>query len=214
MTGDELIAEGHRLARPCVYLRTTGDDFAALWSGEGVVPCEQGPFRHWLSINSRFVPGSEGKQSGCLSVYTNDDDCVTGVIAVDDVRSLPETSDGLRLFAHSTSSMPPLEAVFKLGSTEVREWLAANNWEPDWGYNDNFSDRSPANAYERAYQAQLPLYNNSAHAVLGGWHMPWPEGDWDEPLNEQLVVWTFADSEHWVEVWRDGVAFRVIQRTT
>lgn len=214
MTGDELIAEGLRLARPCIYLRKTGDDFAALWGGEGIVPCGQGPFRHWLSISSRFIPGSEGERSGCLSIYTNEDDCVTGIVALDEHRELPGASDELRLYAHPATSMPPLEAVFKLGSPEVLGWLAANNWEPEWGYNDNFPDRSPVDVYERAYQAQLPLFDDSAHAVLGGWHMPWPEGDWDELLNEKLVVWTFADSEPWVEVWRDGVNFRVIQRIT
>lgn len=214
MTGDELIAEGLRLARPCVYLRTTGEDFVALWGGEGIVPCEEGPFRHWLSISSRYIPGGQAKRTGCMSIYKNEDDCVTGVVAVDEDRLLREVFDGIRLYAHPASSMPPLEAVFKLGSADVRAWLAANNWETDWGYNDNFPDRSPVDIYERAYQAQLPLFDDSAHAVLGGWHMPWPEGDWDELLNQQLVVWTFADSEPWVEVWRDGVNFRVIQRIT
>lgn len=214
MTGDDLIAEGLRLARPCVYLRTTGEDFVAFWAGKGIVPCEQRPFRHWLSISSRCILSSEGEASGCLSIYTNEDDCIAGVVTVDQHRELPEASDGIRLYAHPASSMPPLEAVFKLGSPEVTRWLVANNWESEWGYNDNFPDRSPVDIYERAYQAQLPLYDGSAHAVLGGWHMPWPEGDWDELLNKQLVVWTFADSEPWVEVWRDGVDLRVIQRTT
>jgi hypothetical protein len=214
ITGDQLIAEGLRLARPCLYLRTTGEDFAALWGGEGIIPCEEGPFRHWLSISTRYIPGSEGKRSVCMSIYTNEDDCVTGAVAVDDARTLPEISDGLRLYAHSGSSLPPLEAVFRLGSSEVTRWLEANNWQPDWGYNDNFPDRTPVDVYERKYQSQLPLFDDSAHAVLGGWHMPWPEGDWVELLDKELIAWTFAESEPWVEVWREDGSFRVIQRIT
>jgi hypothetical protein len=95
-----------------------------------------------------------------------------------------------------------------------RGTLRANNWQPDWGYNDNFRDKSPAETYERAYQNQLPLFNGSAHAVLGGWHMAWPEGDWNELADKRLIVWTFAESEPWVEVWEDESRFRVIQRIT
>ena len=50
--------------------------------------------------------------------------------------------------------------------------------------------------------------------MLGGWHMAWPEGDWDELIDKQLIVWTFAESEPWIEVWEDGSRFRVIQRIT
>jgi hypothetical protein len=214
MTGDQLIDEGLRLIRPCVYLRTSGKDFAAIWGGKGIVQCEEGPFRHWLSIDTRHVPGFQGEPKQCLSVYTNTDDCETGVVAADETRTLPQRSDGLFLYAHPASSLPPLEAVFKFGSHEVKSWLDSHNWEPEWGYNSNFRDRKPAETYEREYQNRLPLFSRGAHAVLGGWHMPWPDGDWDDLVDKQLIAWTFEEAEPWVEVWRQNGSYRVIQRIT
>ena len=52
------------------------------------------------------------------------------------------------------------------------------------------------------------------HAVLGGWHFPWPDGDWGELVERPLLAWTFEDSEPWVEVWGDGKGFQVKQRIT
>jgi hypothetical protein len=49
-------------------------------------------------------------------------------------------------------------------------------------------------------------------AVLGGWHVPWPDGDWLELVEHPLVVLTLAESEPWVEAFNTGQGFRVIQR--
>jgi hypothetical protein len=214
MTGDELIAAGRRLARACVYLRTAGEDFAALWGGEGIVPCGDGPYRHWLTIDCRHIPAGGSTLSGMMSIYTNEEDCETGVVAVSDAPMPPDTAGGTKLFAHPGRSLPPIDAVFKFGSPEVGRWLASNHWRPEWAYNANFPDRTPVDVYEREYQGELPLYRGDAHAVLGGWHMPWPEGDWDELVDKRLIAWTFEEAEPWVEVWEDEGGFRVIQRIT
>jgi hypothetical protein len=140
--------------------------------------------------------------------------CVSGTVAIDHSMTLPDSANGLKLYTNPGSSLPPLEAVLKLGSSEVAKWLGSNNWQRGWGYNDNFPDKAPVETYERAYQMQLPLFNESAHAVMGGWHMTWPEGDWDELVDKRLVAWTYAESEPWVEVWEDAGRFRVIQRIT
>ena len=110
--------------------------------------------------------------------------------------------------------MPPIDEVFRFGSPEVQWWLASIGWGRDWGYNGNFPDRDIADGYERAYQDQLLLYSGGAHAVLGGWPMSWPDGNRDELLESRLIVWTFEDSEPWVEVWENQGRFRVIQRIT
>lgn len=214
MTGEQLLAEGQRLARPCVYLRRSGNDLAAIWGGEGIVPCGDGPYRHWLTIDTRYIPGARGQQPACMSVYTNEEDCESGVVAVDHASRLLGRSDGLPLYAHADSSLPPLEAAFKLGSATVKDWLAGNGWDPEWGYNDNFADRKPVDFYEREYRRRLPLFTGEAHAVLGGWHIPWPDGDWDDLVRKRLIVWTFEESEPWVEVWEEGQGYVVIQRIT
>jgi hypothetical protein len=87
-------------------------------------------------------------------------------------------------------------------------------WQPDWGWNDNFKDPDPVLKYDSLVQSELPLYSGGAHAVLGGWHFPWPDGDWEELIDHPLLVWTFEDSEPWVEVWGNEDGFKVLQRIT
>jgi hypothetical protein len=214
VTGDYLINEGHRLARPCVYLRTEGADYAAIWGGPGVVPAREGPFFHWLTIDRRYLPGGFTPGPGCLSVYTNEEDFQTGLVPEDLAMSLPSSSEGTKLYAHPGLSLPPVDAIFRFGSPEVGRWLRENDWEPDWEYNENFRDQGPIDEYHEEYRKQSPLYRDDAYAVLGGWHLPWPEGDWVELIKSQLIAWTFKDSEPWVEVWRTDGLYRVIQRIT
>ena len=59
------------------------------------------------------------------------------------------------------------------------------------------------------------FFKSDIHAVLGGWHVPMPDTDWHDLLDDQLMVFTLRNSEPWVEAWRkrEG-AFRVIQRIT
>jgi hypothetical protein len=64
--------------------------------------------------------------------------------------------------------------------------------------------------------SEFPLYLSSdLYAVLGGWHFPWPEGDWYDHLEDRFIGMTLRDSEPWVEVWlsRSG-RFEVCERIT
>jgi hypothetical protein len=216
MTGTELIVEGERLARPCVLLAAEGGakHFAAVWGGRGLVPAPPGPFRHWLTVDCRFLPQGTRPGEGCLSVYTNEEDCQTGEAVHEASAKLRRTRAGQALYAQAGRSLPPIDGVFRFGSRGVRRWLGANGWRPDWGYNDNFPDRGPAKEYERLYQKECPLYAGGVFAVLGGWHFPWPDGDWAERSDESLFVWTIEGSEPWVEVWKTASGYRVIQRIT
>lgn len=216
MTGSELIAEAERLARPCVLLKGSGseDRFAGLWGDQGVVPAPPGPYRHWLSFDCKFLPAGLGPSAGCLSVYTDEDDCASGVAVHDSSKQLACTQKVQPLYAHPARSLPPIDAVFRFGPQTVHAWLSEHEWQPDWGFSSNFKDPRPAQEYERLYQSECPLYSGGAFAVLGGWHFPWPDGDWEELLSRPLLAWTFAESEPWVEVWGGADGFHVIQRIT
>jgi len=226
MTGEELIAEGQQLARPCVYLvalAAPDTTVAAIWGGEGIVPPPDGPYKHWLSVNGSFLPSTIGAIPGMLSIYTNEEDGETGVVRIDPSATLDAAeTDGLVLYAQPALSLPPIDAVFKFGSSSVQNWLAENDWLPaegedesEYAYNDNFPDKAIVDVYINVWQKQLPLYTRSAHAVLGGWHMPWPDGDWYDLLAQTLVAWTFEEAEPWVEVWRDASKnYTVLQRIT
>jgi hypothetical protein len=149
-----------------------------------------------------------------LGVYTRADDFRGGLTIHDPSGELPTGRSGQRLYAHAARSLPPIDAIFRLGGEAVQQWLRALEWQLDWEYNENFSDRATVELYERHYQSQCPLYTNKAFAVLGGWHFPWPDGDWPELLNQPLALWTLKESEPWLEVWATASGYRVVQRIT
>lgn len=120
---------------------------------------------------------------------------------------------GVPLYGRPHKSMPPIEAIFLLGSDVVGEWLKENKWDRSWGYNDNFPDSSIVAAYERWWQSEHPFYSGEGVALMGGWHFVWPDDDWYELVREELVLWTLR-SEPWVEVWAADQGYRLVKRVT
>lgn len=211
MTADELLEEGHRLVKPCAQLTREGTDYCAVWGGMGVVPLRDARFRHWISVASRAVPGEHGL-TGCFSVYTNQEDRATGLVLVNRHATLPPVPDGIKLYAQRATCFPPLDAIFRYGSTAVQNWLRTNQWQPEWGYSPQFRDHRITAPCAAAYQQQLDLKGSAIDAVLGGWPMTWRLGDWDERPECQLLLWTWRDSPPWIELWQDRGQLRVIQR--
>ena len=106
--------------------------------------------------------------------------------------------------------MPSLSAA-----TSVERWLAENKWQRDWRYNPNFGGHALVEQYESIERQENPLFWKDAYATLGGWHMGWPDDDWQDLLDAKLLVHTYMDSEPWVEAWQLASGeFRVIQRIT
>jgi hypothetical protein len=106
-----------------------------------------------------------------------------------------------------------VDAVFQLGSSAVETYLTRYGWQRTWPFNDNFKGSVPHD-YKRLWQANCPMYTKGIVAVCGGWHFPWPDGDFTELLNSQLVLWTFKNAEPWIEVYFDGEGFSVKERIT
>jgi hypothetical protein len=151
--------------------------------------------------------------SGYLSVFTDEDKMEGGHVEI--TPGWPQR-EGTPLYAHAASVLPPIEAVFALGSEAVGSWMQSHGWERGERYNDNFPDSGIADPYIRLWQEEFPLYLDSGiYATLGGWHMPGADDDWHELVREQLLVLTLRDSEPWVEAWRLQTGeFKVIQRIT
>lgn len=123
------------------------------------------------------------------------------------------SAGGTPLFASPWRSYPPIEGIFLRGSERIGDWLAENRWERTWGYNDNFPDRRVVSEYEAWWQGQHPFYTSTAVAVRGGWHFVWPDDDWLERVDEELVLWTLS-GEPWLEVWARAGGLQVLERTT
>jgi hypothetical protein len=150
MDAAKLIAEGERLDRPCVELRTKGakEAFAGIWGGKGVLEPEEEPWQHWLTIDGAWLAGLGLPCHGCLGVYTNEDDCRTGKV-VQAKGALPrKLNSGIELYARENRSFPPIEAVFEFGSAAVEDWLVSLKWSRDWGGGANFPDAA-GHVYDR-----------------------------------------------------------------
>lgn len=218
MTGQELLAEGRKLAKPAVYLRRRrAEPTIAIWGGKGLVPPPKGPYRHWITLDCRKLPQELTglRRLGLVSVYSDEDDLHGGVaVHSRSVEFAIPNPRSLELSAQVVTALPVIDAVFLLGSKHVRRWLASNKWQPEWLYNSNFPDRAPVEEYERAYWAESAFENPRVYAAVGGWHHPWPDENWDRRVDQQILLCTFRDSEPWVEVWNRRGRLEVVQRIT
>ena len=214
MTSDQLIAEGRKLQRPCVFLRpkATGP-VAAIWHEPDDEEIDATGHRCWITVDARQIPDLPPSVTGYLSVFTNEEDCEGGKVEI--ASSWPKR-EGTELYAHTASVLPPIDAVFARGSETVGSWIDSHGWNRTERYNNNFKDANIVREYLRIWRQEFPLYFESdIYAVLGGWHWPGQDDDWHDLIDEQLMVLTVRDSEPWVEAWRTRTSqFKVIQRIT
>ncbi len=194
MTYEEFLAEAKRLTKPCRHYR-----FAEI--GEPVSG-------YWHGVRDGDICVSVERGGKWLNVYL-DNECESGRV---DVSTEPIASSR-PLYRFDAESLPPVDAVFRFGSPPVEKYIQECGWQRDWEFNNNFKG-TVAHEYEREWAKQCPLYGGGVVAVEGGWAIPWPEGNWNDYLGSELVLWTFEESEPWVEVFWDGSKFSVLQRIT
>ena len=189
---DTFLGEAQRLSRTCTVFHEFGDSSpAAYWHGVAPGLCLS------LLHNDRW-----------LNVFLHDD-CEGGHV---EVANYPATSD-VPLYSEPYTSLPPVDAVFFCGSDAIGEFLQQHDWPRNEPFNDNFADSIPGE-YERIWQDNCPIYRSDLPLMSGGWHMPWPDGDWYEFVDAEQIAWTFLDSEPWVEVFKLGDGYTVKQRIT
>ena len=187
MNFEILWSEAKALARPAQLLVPGNGDIVGYW--------------HGMANPKRCLVVKLGNR--WLNVHTS----VATEVASPAVSNTP-------LIAVAHEILPPIDAIFARGSEAVGAWLSECHWQRDWGYNDNFAGRKLVQEYERKWQQNFPLYTQDAHAVLGGWHFPWPDDDWHDLLKCELVLWTLAESEPWLEVWKTNGQYMVKNRIT
>lgn len=206
MTLEDLIAEGRALERRSWFLTTNEQRTpVAVWHSSA-----PGRSRRWLTVDASFFPNIGSRYVSIISNFS-------GGGVVECIDQMPEASAGdVNLVATEASVLPPIDALFAFGSAHLGSWLGENKWERSWGYNSNFPGRTLVEGYEREYQAFHPLYGSSdVFAMIGGWHFPFPDDDWNELVGDELMLMTVRDAEPWVEAWRGKQGgFRVIERVT
>ncbi|MEM7405171.1 MAG: hypothetical protein AAF458_07740 [Pseudomonadota bacterium] len=188
----QFLSEAEALARPCTTLRLddTKPPMAYLHNaGPGAQLASILDGEQWLNVFLDEEVGGYVEQSGGPSVSE------------------------MPLAGRAGHSLPPVDAVFLHGSDAVGDWLSKHDWPRDEPYNDNFPDPTPA-LYDSLWRKQYPLYQSGVAATLGGWHVPWPEGDWYDYVDTRLVLLTLSDTEPFVEVFERGGEFTVVQRIT
>ncbi|WP_054533235.1 hypothetical protein [Herpetosiphon geysericola] len=192
-----LLAEAQPLIRPWMMLTiepsTPDQPIAGYW---GELNSESGPV---LIVDCAYLPMLTEATSLIIEYAAELNYSVK-------LSSLSLTKEQLAtmqaLYAQPATSLPPLDAVLHFGSATIQQWIDSFRDHQGWIGADDVADRELVDGYETLYQAQHPLYRDDAVASLGGWHMVWPDGDWNELLQQQLVLCTYAEAEPWLEVWR------------
>jgi hypothetical protein len=71
-----------------------------------------------------------------------------------------------------------------------------------------------ADGYVRFFQQQHPLYSSQTAAMLGGWHVGWPDDGSYYNNGRQVTLLTLRDSEPWIEVWPREGKYEALWRST
>ncbi len=202
--------ECQQLARPRLNLRRKDGPGAVVgvWGGSGTLAPPSGAWKHRITVSCDWLHRNGFGLSGILSVYERLDDVPFRerfvAVKTDDRASLASlVTGGAELVGTEDVALPPVEALETYGSAQMRSLL-----------------RSPdqANPLLDAYEERCPLHyadREGIYAMLGGWHVPWPENDAYDTEPGRLVLWTFKDSEPWLEVWqRPSGQLEVVPRIT
>ena len=75
----------------------------------------------------------------------------------------------------------------------VEEWLGSIGYQRtdyDLAWRDELGRK-----YCDEWDRRTPYTSQKYAAVLGGWHIMWPEDEFYMPKEMELVIWTFRDSE-------------------
>lgn len=212
MSFAHLVAEGRRLQRPTAVLFADGSSSpAARWYERDEAESKATGVRCWMTVDSRRIPGMPEGTEGYLTLSGEANDLGAWV----EFSTTWPRRQGTALYAYSAAVLPPLDAVFARGSATVGRWIEDNGGDRRDRYFGKIAWDPAVAAYESLEQSEHPIYGDSdAYAILGGWHLRFPDDDWHDLIDEHLMMFTLRDSEPWIEVWRTAAGIRAIQRVT
>jgi hypothetical protein len=133
-------------------------------------------------------------------------------------RLSPEPAEGIPLHGEEVYSLPSFDELWSSGSVLLDEILRATGHARADVESKSFQTSQALADYEQEAHRLCPLYRSQSeglYAVLGGWHIMWPDDDSYDRDYGRLVLWTFYHAEPWVEVWLDNSGnLSVIPRIT
>ncbi len=208
-----LVEEGKKLARPSLLLRDRGPVYAAILGGSGVVPpAGPGEWHHRLSFSGDHLPINPRNLQGVISVYCQDDYLQSLAAVHDPAATLPEETDGTKLYGTTFDCLPSVGVVLAKGGAAVNRWTRAiGEWIGDL---DFFECQEPVARYIEVFQAQHPHWADpSCRMMLGGWGADFPEADWISRMNQTLLACQLRD-EPFLEVFDTGEELQVDEHVT
>lgn len=220
MHAEALITEGERLAKPSLFLVETPTQTGVLayWRGPGRDGYRgRVDDRHRITFDCGWLSEHGVRVRGLIGVFDVDPRWRWAIpVHLDRVdRPLAEVrmDGGLPLFGREVSSFPPIEALCLYGGPIVDEWLGSEGLDrTDY---DIAATTEAGEAYQEEYRNRCPLYSaDQPVAVLGGWHAHWPCDEFYLPREMRLALWTFRESEPWLEVFERSPSLRVRLRIT
>jgi hypothetical protein len=220
MDPEGLIAEGEHLAKPSLLLSEapTPTGVVGYWRGGGRVGYRgrEGD-RHRITFDCGWLSGHSVRVRGSVGVYDVESrwGWVTPVWLdrLDTPLAELRMDGGLPLYGREVPSLPPIEALCLYGGPVVDEWLASEGLDrTDY---DVAATTAVGEAYQAVYRDRCPLFlADQPVAVLGGWHVCWPDDEFYLPREMRLALWTFREAEPWVEVFERSPNMPVRLRTT
>jgi hypothetical protein len=213
----EFWGEGLAIRRACTHLKSTQDDNAPLigvWGGTGWKQHESDK-QHWLTVDLSHYP--DNSLSGYLAIYERKVWKPTW-FRIEYIEKTTRSFDdiqGTLLYGYPADVLPPIHALYRVGSNSVRQWLMDIDWYSSHGTFGNRDAKPIIDFYERKLAENMPFYLSGIHASLGGWSLPWADSDWDDLQEHHYILSTYEWAEPWVEVWKrpDGT-FYTIERIT
>jgi hypothetical protein len=231
---EQLLLEGARLVRPCLWLRPATEaesqsgGLAGIWGGPPVVPPPGADWQHVVSVDCAWLQENGYHVQGCISLYRHaeasspDPSLRTRWVArcAPDLMLPTASPGGVPLVAQLASSFPPLEALCLYGGRAVRQWLYTLGVSRH-GYRDPRVYASEAgDAYISEYMKHSPLYINCdddpqrvAVIVGGWWHSVYLQWDYEHGGDTFLML-TLRDAEPWLEVWQDSAGALHVEAVT
>jgi len=210
MDQNQLITEGEAIAKPCFILTSQPQgEVVGYWGGvRGDIPNSLPPEvtrfvsrRHLVTVSDGLLVQLGIDRLGPISLFEWVDTAGKPHLRVERdprIQFNSFTCSGEPLYATESSSFPPFEALCLHGSPAIAAWLASLGLQRHeyWKV-----PRDSISEYLAAYQHRFPLFEVSADAIVGGWHIMWPEDDFYMPAEMIQLMLTLRDAEPWYSIW-------------